>query len=107
MIEVSNVFPIGKGSLLCVCDVKIVPWKLILKEVKVFEKGANRWVSLPCKEVEQSDGTKKYVELIDFESSMVRRRFVDQLRDAVSLFLDDNPDLQPEDAIKADAECPF
>lgn len=107
MIEIQNVEPINKGSLLAICDVHIIPWKMTLKEVRVFEKGAQRWVTLPSREFINSMNEKKYVELIAFDNEQVRNRFRQQVIDAVFKFLNDNPNLEPQDAIKMTDEVPF
>ncbi len=107
MIEVTNVVPVNKGSLLCTCDVYIQPWDLELCEVKVFEKGANRWLSMPSREYTNPEGVKKYVELINFRKEATKKRFRDQIMSVIDKYLLDNPDLKVEDLIKPDSELPF
>lgn len=107
VIEVLNIKPINKNSLLAVCDVRIVPWKLTLKEVKIFEKGTNRWISLPAKQSQMPDGNMRYDELIAFDNDSIKQRFRDQIMEAVDAFLATNPDMKPEDAIKFDDDLPF
>lgn len=106
MIEVRNVEAIRKGSLLALCDVYIAPWKLTLKEVKIFQKGANRWLGLPSKEYVLPDGSKKFVELIEFDSETIKNRFRSEIMPAIDKFLETNPDLTPDDVIKNE-ELPF
>lgn len=107
VLEVQNIKAIQKGSLLAICDVRIVPWKLTLKEVKIFEKGVNRWIGLPSKEVALPTGEKKYYELMAFDSEEIKNRFRDQIMEAVDTFLEKNPDMKPEDVIKFDDDLPF
>ena len=107
MITVNNIFAINKGSLLATCDVHIAPWKMTLHEVKIFEKGANRWIALPSKEFINAMGEKKYTELVSFDSEGVKKRFQEQIMVAVDEFLVENPDMKPEDVIKAEEEFPF
>lgn len=107
MLEVQNIFPVNKGSLLATCDVHIVPWKMTLHEVKIFEKGANRWISLPSKEFTNDSGEKKYTELVTFDNDGVKNRFRSQIMGAIDKYLASNPDLTPEDVVKADDEIPF
>jgi len=106
MIEVSNINPVNKNSLLATCSVYIKPWHIFLHEVTIFQKGANRWVGMPSRQFE-SGGEKKYVELITFDSDAVKKRFRDQIMVAVDKFLDANPDCTPEDVIKEDQDFPF
>lgn len=107
MIEILNIQAINKGSLLAICDVHIIPWKMTLHEVKIFEKGTNRWVGLPAKEIVNSSGEKKYNELVTFDSESVKSRFRGQIMGAVDKFLASNPDMEPEAVIKPTDEVPF
>lgn len=107
MLEVQNINPIGKGTLLAVCDVHIIPWKMTLKEIKIFEKGANRWIGMPSREFTNDLGEKKYIELIEFDNDGVKSRFRSQIMGAIDMFLAANPDMKPEDVIKEDDGVPF
>lgn len=107
MIEVQNINAINKGSLLAICDVHIKPWKLTLHEVKVFEKGANRWIGMPAKEFVNDLGEKKYTDLVTFDNESVKTRFRSQIMGAIDKFLEGNPDMKPEDVIKDTTEIPF
>lgn len=106
MIEVHSFYPVQKGSLLAKCDVRIVPWKLTIHEVKIFEKGANRWISLPAREFVNDAGEKKYVDMISFDNDTVKNRFRDQIMEKITMYLDKNPEMKPDDIIK-DEDLPF
>jgi hypothetical protein len=106
MIEVKNINPINKGSLVATCDVHIKPWKLTLIDIKIFEKGANRWITLPSKEYVNEMGEKKYTELLAFDNDIIRSRFRSEILSAVDKFMATNPDMKPEPIIK-DEELPF
>lgn len=107
MLTVKNINPIGKGNLLATCDVHIKPWQMTLCEVKIFEKGATRWVGMPSKEFTNEVGEKKYRELMEFDSEAIKSRFRAQILEAVDKYLAENPDLKPEDAIKESVAFPF
>lgn len=107
MIQVYNVTAVEKGSLKATCDVYIEPWDMELSEVKIFEKGANRWIGMPAREFVNPMGEKKYVELITFRKEATKNRFRSQIMGAVDKYLAENPDMIVEDLIKSDAECPF
>lgn len=107
MIEVQNINPVNKGTLLATCSVKIIPWKMTLHDVKIFEKGTNRWLGMPSKEFTNDLGEKKYTELMTFDCDAVKNRFRSQIMGAIDKFLEGNPDLTPEDAIKETDEIPF
>ena len=106
MIEVKNICPVNKGVLLATCDVRIVPWQLTLHDVKIFEKGANRWLGMPSKQYTNDSGEIKYTELITFDSDGVKNRFRSQIMGAVDKYLAENPELKIEDLVK-DEEMPF
>lgn len=107
MIEVTNIRPLRKGSLLATCDVYIVPWDMEIFDIKVFEKGANRWVGMPSKEVPSADVDKKYIELINFRKANTRNRFKSQILDAINKELQINPEMKPMDVIKETDDFPF
>jgi len=107
MLEVLNINAINKGSLLATCDVHIIPWKLTLHEVKIFEKGANRWLGMPSKEFVNDAGEKKYTDLVSFDNDGVKNRFRSQIMGAIDKYLQANPDMKPEDVIKEDDSVPF
>lgn len=107
MIQVQNIKAINKNSLLAICDVHIAPWRLTLKEVKIFQKGANRWISLPTKEVLKPGGEKIYVELISFDTEAIKDRFRHQIMEVIDKYLLDNPEMKEEDVIKFDDDLPF
>ena len=106
MLEILNINPINKGSLLASCDVHIVPWKMTMREVKVFEKAGRRWVRLPCREVINAMGEKNYIEVICFDTDAIKTRFTSQVTTAIDEYLLANPDMTPEDVIKEE-EIPF
>ncbi len=107
MLEVQNIVPINKGSLLAMCDVHIVPWKITLNEIKIFEKGANRWIGMPSREYVNDTNEKKYIELITFDNEGVKNRFRSQIMGAIDKFLAENPDMKPEDVVKDGLDLPF
>lgn len=107
MLEVQNIQPVHKGNLLAVCDVHIIPWKMTLNEIKIFEKGANRWIGMPAREFVNEQGERKYIELVTFDNDGVKNRFRSQIMGAIDKFLAENPDMKPEDVIKEDEDLPF
>lgn len=107
MIEVTNINPIQKGALLASCDVHIKPWKLTLIDVKIFEKGANRWITLPAQEITTSAGEKKYKEMILFDNDSIKNKFRSQIMGAIDKFLQGNPEMKTEDVIIDSDDLPF
>ena len=107
MIEIQNIERVDKGSLLAKCDVYVKPWHLILREVKVFQKGDRRWVGMPAKEGMGHDGVKIYSELVEFDSDGVKKRFRSLIMDAVDAYIEKNPSMTPEPIFGQQDEMPF
>jgi hypothetical protein len=107
MIEIKNIRAIKKGSLLASCDVYIKPWHIIFKEVKIFEKGTQRWIALPSTEKLDANGIKIYKEVIEFDAESVKARFKGQIMTAVDKFLEGNPGMETEDVITNCEDLPF
>ena len=106
MIDVQNICPVGKGCILATCSVHIVPFKITLHEVKIFEKGARRWIGLPARE-KMVGNDKTYIELITFDNESVKNKFRDQIMGAIDKYLELNPSMKMDDVISLDAACPF
>lgn len=106
MINVFNVNPINKGDILASCSVEITPWKIKIHKIVVFQKGSNRWISLP-REKYESNGETKYTDLLEFTDNGARQRFRDQIMFAIDDYIMKNGDLSPEDVIKEDEPFPF
>lgn len=106
MIEIQNVEAVNKGAFLAKCDVYIKPWHMILKEVKIFEKGTYRFVGLPARKWETDEGDK-WVELVQFDSDAVKKRFCHQVKEAVEAYLEKNPNMEPEPVIEENEDLPF
>ena len=84
MIEVIKHKTIENSSLKAVFDIKIPKWgNFIIRELKLFEKDGNFWVSFPSKEYEK-DGKKKYYELNCFEDIETKSKFEKQIIEAIN-----------------------
>jgi len=105
MIEISNINPIRKNSVLATCTVYIKPWKMFMHEVVIFEKGASRWLGMPSRKYEK-DGEIKYVELLTFDNEATKKSFRNQILEVVEKYLDTNPECSPENVI-VESEFPF
>lgn len=106
MIEIFNINPIYKGDLLASCSVEIKPWKLKIHGIVVFQKGSQRWISLP-REKYEVNGETKYKDLMEFTDQGAAKRFRDQIMEAVDAYVAKNGDLMPEDVIKENDPFPF
>jgi DNA-binding cell septation regulator SpoVG len=74
MLKIENVKMINKGFLKASCDVTIEGWFLTIRNVNIFDKNGNRWVSMPSKEYE-ADGKKKYFPLVIFTTNVMLENF--------------------------------
>lgn len=106
LVEVKNITPVNKNSLLATCSVRIVPWKITFHEVSIFQKGQQRWINMPARKWEK-DGEVKYMEQVSFDDDDMKKRFHHQVMSAVDTFLQANPNMEPEPAFKEDDEVPF
>lgn len=106
MIEIQNIEAVYKGAYIAKCDVYIKPWHLILREVKIFEKGQARFIGLPSRKYDTEDG-EKWIELVQFDDDKVKRRFCSQIRKAVDEYLEKNPTMEPEPVISESEDLPF
>lgn len=106
-VVVFNINPVHKGDILASCSVHIKPWHLKINEVLVFEKGANRWVSLPSRKYLANDNTEKYAPLLEFDEPGMLKKFRDHIMDAVDRYIAANGSLEPVDPLKDIDECPF
>lgn len=73
-IKVENVKMQNRGSYLCSFDVEIVPWKLILKDVRMFKKGEQSWLKMPSQSWKDGEETK-FKQLVWFTDPESMRRF--------------------------------
>jgi hypothetical protein len=108
MLEIDNVKQINKGALVAVLNVRIVEWKITLYEIKVFQKGENRWLGMPCKEVITQAGEKKYFELVQFDrDDDVKTRFRDEVLAAFDKYSDCGTNVKTASPIKSADDVPF
>lgn len=106
MIEITSVNPINKGDILASVSVYIKPWKMKIHEIMVFQKGVNRWVSLPSRKYE-ANGETKYIKQLEFDDAGIEKRFRDQILAAVDAYVMRTGDLVPENVVKEDEPFPF
>lgn len=107
LIEISNIFPIHKGDLMATCSVQIKPWGMTFHKVTVWQKGVNRWISLPREKYENREGETKYNDLIQFDDNNAKKRFSDQIITAVNEYIENEGDFTPQALITEDAPLPW
>lgn len=107
MIEISNIFPIHKGDLMATCSVSIKPWEMTYHKVTIWQKGANKWVTMPREKYENREGETKYNELIEFHTTSSKKRFSKQVIDAVDKYIEEEGDFTPQPLIKEGVPLPW
>ncbi len=107
MIEISNIFPIHKGDLMATCSVSIKPWEMTFHKVTIWQKGVNKWITLPREKYETRDGDTKYNDLIEFHTPASKKRFSEQVIAAVDKYIEQQGDFTPQALIREDAPLPW
>lgn len=102
MIEILNVKKSEKGDVLGTCTVHIKPWGTVYHEVTVFQRGINRWISMPVRKYE-SNGETKYVKLFEMIDPSKDKRFRDEILAAVEEYILKYGDFIPKPIINEDA----
>jgi len=104
-IEICNVKPLYKGDILATCDAYIPGTDLEFIDILIFQKGENRWISMPSKKNER---TGVYKEMCGFRNPGKQKRFKDQIMAQIEEYLTKNPNLDPEPAVTSDEDyCPI
>lgn len=73
-MEIQNYKSINKGCLIGKFDIEIKEWgELKICDCTVFEKDGKRWISLPSRQFESKDGTKKHFSLVKFNMDVFKK----------------------------------
>lgn len=77
MIQVRrfNKAPSDRGPLVGFADVLIPEWRITIKNIAVFQKGAARWVNMPQRTYTGRDGSTQYEPLMEWSEKSVGNRF--------------------------------
>lgn len=103
MYEIQNPRKINKGAFFGTFSVK-EPDGRITRDLKLFQKGANSWVSFPAREYEVN-GEKRYFEYISYDTTEKVKSVKADILAAVELYLVTNPDFE-EQKVQID-QAPF
>ena len=95
---VKNLRKHSQGSLIAFFDLVVPKWgNFYIKGVKLFQKGSQKWISLPSNCVEK-DGEKVYYPINGFEDKEILKKFELLVLDAVNpLMAEDSQQEVPED----------
>ena len=105
MIEILSVEPGTTPSIIGVCSIKITEWDMIIRDIKVFQKGEQKWIGFASKK-KVIDGQDKYVETIEFGTKS-KTRFRDAVLKAYDEFVAKNSGMIQKEIIKDDEVLPF
>lgn len=95
MIEVIKYKPVNKNALVGILDIKIPKWgNFIIRDISYFQKGNQRWVSMPARAYEK-DGEKKYYVYNLFEDINVMKKFQENIIEALGIYFRKNPEQAP------------
>ena len=90
MIEIIEYKPVGKGYLMGTFSLKLPKaGNMILRNLAFFEKGTQKWISMPSREYEE-DGQKKYFPLVTFEKPETLKAFQKETISALELHISAN-----------------
>ncbi len=99
-IVISNISLKEKGSLVLICDVELVPWGLILREIRYFEKGQDYWIGMPSRSWKNDDEEWQFKELVKFKEPDVKERFrkviSEKIREKIEAGIDETPAMDEE-----------
>lgn len=107
-LEIMSATAINKGVVIAKCDVHIVPWKIILKDVTIFEKDGKRWPSMPSARWTH-EGKTKYKEVVAWADSETRERFREQFLKVWDEYVAAGLLTEPESpkSVSEDEDIPF
>ena len=75
-VILSNYRPIGKNTLVGVCDIKIPRWHLRFRGCLYHRKNDKEWMAFASREwIDQRDRNGKYADLIQFTDRITADRF--------------------------------
>jgi len=93
---------INKGSMKASFNLLIPKWGyFIIRDICLFEKGNQRWVSFPSKVVEK-DGQKKYFSYFTFQNQETLKQFQEKVLQAIDIYLQKHPEGTPQEKQSSD-----
>lgn len=97
MIEILNYESLDKGMLIARFDARILTWKLVIRDIGLFEKNGKRWVAFFARP--KGDGEdKKFYPLVEFDDKKTMESFQSKCLEKLKDYKKEAP---------ADEELPF
>lgn len=72
-MEIENYKPMNNGYLKAKFDVIIAEWGLTIRDCCLFDKNGTKWVSMPSRKYQDTDGSSKYFTFVAFEKTRKAR----------------------------------
>lgn len=102
-MQIENYIHVGKGCVLAKFEVVIPQWQLSIRDCVLFQKGDQKWVSLPARRFENSEGKICYFPFIKFEEA-AHGRFQVKVLEALKPYIGK---AVPQEQSINDEELPF
>jgi hypothetical protein len=83
LIEIERFKRLDRGHLVGVADIIIPEWRLKIQGVGIFNKNGAKWVNLPQKTYQGTDGGTKYADTLQWTDNAVASRFRDAVLEAL------------------------
>jgi DNA-binding cell septation regulator SpoVG len=107
MIEVIRYKPVNKGALQAMIEIKVEKWGgFIIRDIAYFEKGSERWVSMPSKSYEK-DGQKKYFPYMAFNDQKMDQAFKNKVVEAIQIYVKAHDVTGKTQSAYAEEQVPF
>ncbi len=108
MIEIQKFELIEKGALKARFTLKMLKWGgLCIRECTLFDNGTKRWINLPSRQYEDSEGKKKYYPFIAYEERNLEDKFKEIIMKAVDEHMAKNISAIKNDNQEGNESFPF
>ena len=110
MIEISKFELVNKGALIARFNCKMMKWGgLQIRECTLFESGSKRWINLPSRQYEDSEGKKKYYPFLAYEDRVMDDKFKESIMKAIDEHMHKLAQAQTEIKVREEplGEFPF
>lgn len=108
MIEITKFELINKGPLISRFTCKMEKWGgLLIRECTLFDTGTKRWINLPSRQYEDSEGKKKYYPFLAYEERTMDDKLKEMIMRAIDEYMAKNVTVRKEDDKVVNPEFPF
>jgi hypothetical protein len=91
MIEIMKFELVNKGPLIARFTLKMMKWGgLQIRECTLFESGPKRWINLPSRQYQDSEGKTKYFPFLAYEERSMDDKFKEMIIKAVDEYMAKN-----------------